>query len=74
MIYYEIIFNKTPTFLVNKKRQSLILTEPYNIRHIFQSRKDIENTFREIGLPPYKIKNKRQKTIHFLGFRDKFEQ
>jgi len=74
LLYYEIICNKPPTVLRNKKRKSLILIEPYNIKYIFQTRTDFVDRLIEIGLEENKINNKPYKTKNFFGLRDKFKK
>ena len=74
LIYYEMTFIKLPTILKNKKRKSLILIEPYNIKYIFQSRTDFIDKLIEIGLEENKIKNKPYKTKNFFGIRDNFKK
>ena len=74
LIYYEMTFIKLPTILKNKKRKSLILIEPYNIKYIFQLRTDFIDRLIELGLEENKIKIKPYKTKNFFGIRDKFKK
>ncbi len=74
LIYYEMTFNKAPNVLRNKKRKSLILTEPYNIKYIFQSRTDLVDRLIDLGLAEDKIKTKQYRIRHFFGIRDKFKK
>ncbi len=74
LVYYEMTFKKEPTILKNKKRKSLILIEPYNIKYIFQTRTDLIDKLIKSGLDERKIKMKPIKTKHFWGIRDKFKK
>lgn len=74
LIYYEMTFYKTLNVLKNKKRKSLIVTEPYNMKYIFQSRTDFVDKLINIGLEENKIKTNPYKTRHFFGLRDRFKK
>ena len=74
LIYYEMTFNKELSILKNKKRKSLILIEPYNIKYIFQTRTDLIDKLIDLGLDERKVKSKSYKTKHFFGIRDKFKK
>lgn len=74
LIYYKMTFNKVPSILKNKKRKSLILIEPYNIKHIFQTRTDLIDKLIDLGLDERKVKSKPFKTKHIWGIRDKFKK
>jgi hypothetical protein len=58
-------FKKEPAILKNKKRKSLILIEPYNIKYIFQTRNDLIDKLIKSGLDERKIIMKPFKTKHF---------
>jgi hypothetical protein len=73
LIYYELTLYKTPDVLKKKKRNSLILTEPYNIKYIFQSRTDLIDKLTQLGVEVKKIKYKPYSTRHFFGVRNKFK-
>jgi hypothetical protein len=74
LIYYEMTFNKEPSILKNKKRKSLILIEPYNLKYLFQTRTDLIDKLIDSGLDEIKVKFKPFKAKHFLGIRDKFKK
>ncbi|GGG30670.1 hypothetical protein [Pontibacter amylolyticus] len=73
LVYYELTLNKAPNVLKKKKRNSLILTEPYSIKYIFQTRTDLISQITELGVEVNKIKNKPYNTRYFFGIRDKFK-
>jgi hypothetical protein len=50
-------FKKEPAILKNKKRKSLILIEPYNIKYIFQTRNDLIDKLIKSGLDERKNYN-----------------
>ena len=74
LIYYEIILNVLPNILHNKKRKSLIVVEPYKIRHIFQTRLDFISIVMDLGLKEEKIVWDEWKWKHMFGIRDKFNK
>lgn len=74
LIYYEMTFNNELSILKNKKRKSLILIEPYNIKYIFQTRTDLIDKLIDSGLDERKVTSKPYKTKHFFGIRDKFKK
>jgi len=74
LLYYEIILKKPPTILKIKDRKSLVAVEPYNIRHILQTRLDVLRHLTRLGLSEDKIQWNEMKTKHILGFREKFKK
>ena len=74
LIYYELTLNDLPKRLQKRKRKSLIIIEPYNIKHIFQTRLDFLSLMADYGLSEEKIEWNEMKMKHILGIRDKFKK
>ena len=74
LIYYELIFFEKPVNWNNRKRSSLILTERYNIKYIFQTRTDFIDKLIDLGLSEKTIRWKQGKTKHLFGIRDRFQK
>ena len=74
LLYYEMTLRENPKFLMNRKRKSLVMVEPYDIRHFFQTRLDFLGHLTELGLTEKKIEWNEMKTKHILGFREKFKK
>src|SRR5690606_13470496 len=66
LIYYEMTFFNSLNISNSKKRNSLILTEPYRIKYIFQSRTDLVDRLIKIGLEEKKIISNQYKTRHLF--------
>lgn len=74
MKYYEILTIELPRMIMFRKRKSMVIVEPYDIRNIFQSRTDFLTHLIERGLPKEKIHWKKLKIKHLFGFREKFKE
>ena len=74
LLYYELTFFEKPISWNNRKRSSLILTERYNIKYIFQTRTDFIDKLIDLGLSEKAIKWKPEKTKHLFGIRDRFKK
>jgi hypothetical protein len=72
LIYYELILRDLPESLQKRKRKSLIVLEPYNIKHTFQTRLDFLSLIADCGLSEDKIQWDEVKIKHMFGMRDKF--
>lgn len=73
MIYYELTLNDLPKKLQKRKRKSLVIIEPYNIKHTFRTRLDFLSLMADFGLNEEKIYWNEVKTRHIFGIRDKFK-
>jgi len=74
LLYYELTFFEKPLSWNNRKRSTLILTERYNIKYIFQTRTDLINKLIDLGLSKKVIQWKPEKTKHLFGIRDRFQK
>jgi len=74
LVYYELTFFEKPISWNNRKRSSLILTERYNIKYIFQTRTDFIDKLIDLGLSEKAIQWKQGKTKHLFGIRDRFQK
>ena len=74
MQYYEMLLNKTPNTISTRKRKSLVLIEPYNIKHFFSTRSDFLNHLKSLGLSESKITQGEGNLKTTLGFRNRFKK
>lgn len=74
MQYYEILLNKTPNNISTRKRKSLVLVEPYNIKNFFSTRSDFLNHLKKLGLSESKIIQGEGSLKTILGFRNRFKK
>jgi hypothetical protein len=74
LVYYELTFFEKPINWNKRKRSSLILTERYNIKYIFQTRTDFIDKLIDLGFSEKAIQWKQGKTKYLFGIRDKFQK
>ena len=74
LLYYEIILKEIPKSIKIRKRKSLVIVEPYNIKYLFDTRVDFLQHLIDLGFPEEKINWKEVKTKHIFGFREKFKK
>ena len=72
LLYYEMILNETPVLIKSRKRKSLVMVEPYNLKYIFQTRLDILDQLIVLGLSEEKVVWQEVRLKHFF-IRDKFK-
>jgi hypothetical protein len=73
-LYYEINLKNTPNYISKRQRKSLIIVEPYKIKHYMQLREDFLGHLKMCGLENDKIKRTPQTFNSFLGFRNKLKK
>jgi hypothetical protein len=74
LVYYELTFFEKPVSWNNRKRSSLILTERYNIKYIFQTRTDLIDKLVDLGLSEKRIQGKQGNIKNLFGIRDRFQK
>lgn len=74
LIYYEMTLKKIPSILKGRKRKSLVMTERYNIKHLFQTRTDLIDKLVCLGLDEKKVSARPYSIKGFWGIRDKFKK
>ena len=74
LLYYEMILKEIPKSIKIRKRKSLVIVEPYNIKYLFDTRVDFLQHIIDLGFPEEKINWKEVKTKHIFGFREKFKK
>ena len=71
--FYELELKKPLLSPRGKARQSLVLVERYDLRHVLQTRSDILTSLRKAGLDNRLITRKQVRWYHALGIRDKLK-
>lgn len=73
LLYYEMTLKKIPISISSRKRKSLIMVEPYNLKYLFQTRLDFLDCLTELGLSEDKI-NYSEVRLKHMFIRDNFKE